>query len=131
MANRRERDHALLRRVSMKALNFYSSVYHGFLVSRDKTCTIRLGDKTHKYHDGDVVLVTYGDRFKPRKKLFTAMIDQVRVKKIKELTPDDLRGENPEMASPADAVEFLRQIYSVPIDLESAVTVVHFSEITE
>lgn len=115
----------------MKAMNFYSSVYHGFLVSRDKSCTIRLGDKTDKYHDGDVVLVTYGDRFKPRKKVFTAVLDQVKVKKISELTLEDLQGENPEMKSPADAVEFLSNIYKSPITLDSTVTVVHFSEIVE
>ncbi|HYF95060.1 MAG TPA: RNA-binding protein [Symbiobacteriaceae bacterium] len=115
----------------MRALNFYSSVYHGFLVSRDKTCTIRLGDKTYKYQDGDVVLVTYGDKFKPRKKVFTAMIDQVRVKKIRDLTLEDLQGENPEMQTPQDAVEFLDQIYKSPITLDSVVTVVHFSEIVE
>jgi hypothetical protein len=116
---------------SMRALNFYSSVYHGFLVSRDKTCTIRLGDKTYKYQDGDVVLVTYGDKFKPRKKVFTAVIDQVKVKQIRELTLEDLQGENPEMQSPQDAVDFLSQIYKSPITLDSMVTVVHFSEIVE
>lgn len=115
----------------MKALNFYSSVYHAFLVSRDKTCTIRLGDKTYKYQDGDVVLVTYGDKFKQRRKVFTAVLDQVRVKRIGDLTAEDLQGENPEMKSPADAVEFLSQIYKSPITMDSVVTVVHFSEIIE
>jgi len=115
----------------MKALNFYSSVYHGFLVNRDKTCTIRLGDKTHKYQDGEVVLVTYGDRFKQRKKVFTAVIDQVKVKTIAELTAEDLQGENPEMKTPLDAVDFLNQIYKSQITLDSTVTVVHFSEIVE
>jgi hypothetical protein len=115
----------------MKALNFYSSVYHGFLVSRDKTCTIRVGDKRSKYQDGDVVLVTYGDRFKPRKKVFAAVIDQVMVKPLSELTLEDLQGENPEMKTPEDAVEFLAQIYKVMVTLESTVTVVHFSEIIE
>lgn len=115
----------------MKALNFYSSVYHGFLVNRDKSCTIRLGDKTYKYQDGDVVLVTYGDRFKPRKKVFTAVIDQVKVKPISELTLEDLQGENPEMKSPTDAVEFLGQIYKSAVTPESVVTVVHFSEVVE
>lgn len=115
----------------MRALNFYSSVYHGFLVSRDKTCTIRLGDKTYKYQDGDVVMVTYGDKFKQRKKVFTAMIDQVRVKKIRDLTTEDLQGENPEMQTPQDAVDFLNQIYKSEITLDSVVTVVHFSEIVE
>ncbi len=115
----------------MKALNFYSSVYHGFLVSRDKSCTIRLGDKTAKYGDGDVVLVTYGDRFKPRKKVFTAVLDQVKVKKIRDLSEEDLQGENPEMKTPEDVVEFLSQIYKSPITIDSTVTVVHFSEIME
>ncbi len=115
----------------MKALNFYSSVYHGFLVNRDKTCTIRLGDKTYKYQDGDVVLVTYGDKFKQRKKVFTAVIDQVKVKKISDLTQEDLQGENPEMQSPQDAVDFLNQVYKSTITLDSVVTVVHFSEIVE
>lgn len=115
----------------MKALNFYSSVYHGFLVSRDKTCTIRLGDKRDKYQLGDVVLVTYGDRFKKRKKVFTALIDRVTVKTIGELTVDELQGENPEMKTPQDAVEFLQQIYDQPISLDTQVSVVHFSEIAE
>jgi len=115
----------------VRALNFYSSVYHGFLVSRDKSCTIRMGDKTGKYQDGDVVLVTYGDRFQKRKKVFTAVLDKVEVKKIKDLTVQDLQGENPEMRTPQDAIEFLRQIYSSPIALESLVTVVWFSEVAE
>jgi hypothetical protein len=115
----------------MKALNFYSSVYHGFLVNRNKSCTIRLGDKTAKYEDGDVVLVTYGDKFRQRKKVYTAVIDQVVVKPLSELTQEDLQGENPEMKSPQDAVEFLGQIYKSPITLDSVVTVVHFSEVVE
>lgn len=115
----------------MRALNFYSSVYHGFLVSRDKTCTIRLGDKTAKYQDGEVVLVTYGDRFQKRKKVFTALIDKVEVKKIKDLTIEDLQGENPEMQTPQDAIEFLRQIYSSAIGMTNTVSVVWFSEIAE
>ncbi len=113
----------------MKALNFYSSVYHGFLVSRDKTCTIRLGDKRYKYDDGDVVLVTYGDRYKRRKKVFTAIIDKVVVKPIRDLTAEELEGENPEMRTAQDAVDFLQQIYSAPISMDSDVTVVFFSEI--
>lgn len=116
----------------MKALNFYSSVYHGFLVSRDKTCTIRLGDKRAKYGDGDVVLVTYGDRYKKRKKVFTAVIDRVTVKTIQELTLEELQGENPEMRTAHDAVEFLTQIYeNQAIALDTMVTVVHFSEISD
>lgn len=116
----------------MKALNFYSSVYHGFLVSRDKTCTIRVGDKRDKYREGDVVLVTYGDRYKKRKKVFTAVIDRVTVKPIRDLTLEEIQSENPEMRTPQDVVDFLRQIYqNTPIDLDTVVSLVRFSEIAD
>lgn len=115
----------------LKALNFYSSVYHGFLVSRDKSCTIRLGDKRYKYEDGDVVLVTYGDRYKRRKKVFTAIVDKVVVKEVRELTLEELQGENPEMRTPQDCIDFLHQVYSVPITMDSQITIVFFSEIAD
>ncbi|MGE5591872.1 MAG: RNA-binding protein [Bacillota bacterium] len=115
----------------MKALNFYSTVYHGFLVCRDKTCTIRLGDKTGKYSEGDVALVTYGERFRKRKKVFTAVIDRVTVKTIGELTDRELQGESPDMHTPQDALDFLSRIYDRQLHLDDTVTVVHFSEITD
>lgn len=115
----------------MKALNFYSTVYHGFLVSRDKTCTIRLGDKTGKYSEGDVVLVTYGERYKKRKKVFTAVLDRVTVKTIGELTQRELQGESLDMHTAEDALEFLSRVYGHQLNLDDTVTVVHFSEITE
>lgn len=115
----------------MHALNFYSSVYHGRLVCRKKNCTIRLGDKRSKYGEGDVVLVTYGDRFCKRKKVFTAVIDRVAVKKVRELDADDLRGENPDMGTPQEAAELLSRIYQRPVGLDDQVSVVYFSEVTE
>jgi len=114
----------------MRALNFYSAVYHGILVCRDKKCTIRLGDKTGKYAEGDLVWVTYGDRYKKRRKVFTAVIDRVDVKKIEDLTERDLKGENPEMSTPQDAVELLKRIYNREVTPEDIVTVIHFSEVT-
>lgn len=115
----------------MKALNFYSSAYHGILVCRDKSCTIRLGDKTGKYAEGDLVWVTFGDRFKKRKKVFTAVIDRVTVKKISQLSREDLQGENPDMKTPQDAVDFLTGIYERPLTLDDTVTVIYFSEVTD
>ena len=115
----------------MKALNFYSSVYHGFLVCRDKRCTIRLGDKRGKYQEGEVVLVSYGDRYKKRRKVFTAVLDRVTVKRISELTEDEWRGEDPNLRSQQDVLELLRRIYERPVDLDEVVSVIHFSEITD
>ena len=115
----------------MKALNFYSSTYHGILVLRRKNCTIRRGDKTSKYQEGDLVWVTYGDRFRTRRKVFAAVIDRVEVKKLAELTTDDLRGEDPDMKSVAEAAAFLTRVYGRPVGPEEKVSVIYFSEVSE
>ncbi len=115
----------------MRALNFYSSNYHSQLVCRRKTCTIRLGDKTHKYAEGDIVWVTVGKRFSQKKKIYTAAIDRVLVKPICQLTAEDLAGENPDLANVDDLLVFLRSIYDKPLTLNDTVTVVYFSEIIE
>ncbi len=114
----------------MRALNFYSSVYHGNLVTREKRCTIRLGDKTAKYQRGDLVWVTYGDRFQPRKRLYTAVLDKVDVKRVRELTPEDIGGENKDMKTSEDVLAFLRRIYDREVTPDDTVTVVYFSEVT-
>ena len=54
----------------MRALNFYSSQHHEQLLTRRKKCTIRLGDKTGKYSEGDIVWITSGRRYKQKEKIF-------------------------------------------------------------
>lgn len=116
---------------AVRCLNFYSAIYHGNLLAREKTCTIRLGDKRDKYGEGDLVWVTYGDRFTPRRKLFAAVLDRVDVKPLAELTAADLEGENPDMKTTAGAVAFLSKIYRREISPAETVTVIYFSEVTE
>jgi hypothetical protein len=115
----------------MRALNFYSSNYHSQLVCRRKTCTIRLGDKTHKYSEGDIVWVTVGKRFAQKKKIYTAVIDRVLFKPIAQLTIDDLQGENPDITCVDDLVNFLQSVYSKTLTPSDTVTVVYFSEVIE
>lgn len=115
----------------MRCLNFYTTIYHGNLLAREKSCTIRLGDKRGKYGEGDLVWVTYGERFTPRRKLFAAVLDRVDVKPLAELTTADLEGENPDMKTPADAVAFLAKIYRRAVAPTDGVTVIYFSEVTE
>jgi len=115
----------------LRALNFYSSVYHVNILAGEKHCTIRLGDKTSKYAVGDLVWVTHGDRFRPRKKLCTAVLDKVTVKTVSELTPEDLQGENPDMKTIDDAMDFLKEIYMREISPDELVTVIYFSEVVE
>jgi hypothetical protein len=112
-------------------LNFYSAVFVDQLKRGRKTATIRLGDKSNKYERGQVVWVTVGFRHSPRQKIFSAVIDEVEVKKVSELTRRDIEHDNPEFRRVEEEINFLAQIYSRPIDPEDVVTVIRFSQIVE
>jgi hypothetical protein len=115
----------------MWALNFYSDLYADMLRRGRKTATIRLGDKSDKYQSGEVVLVTVGRRFGPRQKVFLAIIDQVDVKKIGDLSNIEVEKENPEFRSPEDVMTLLSRIYDKLVTPMDLVTVVQFSPIWE
>lgn len=112
-------------------LNFYSAVFVDQLKRGRKTATIRLGDKSRKYKRGQVVWVTVGFRHQPREKIFSAVIDDVEVKKVSELSPRDIEHDNPEFRRLEDTVEFLGKIYGRPISMEDTVTVIRFSQVVE
>jgi hypothetical protein len=112
-------------------LNFYSPVFVDQLRSGRKTATIRLGDKSRKYKRGQVVWVTIGYRHQPREKIFAAVIDDVEVKKVSELSPRDVEHDNPEFRRRDETVDFLEKIYTRPIGEEDTVTVIRFSQIVE
>lgn len=115
----------------MFALNFYSDLYGDILRNLRKTATIRMGDKTDKYKSGMVVWVTVGPRFARRQKLYTAILDRVEVKQIKDLTPRDIERENPEFRDQDDVIEMLSRIYGDFVTPEHAVTVIYFSRIDD
>ena len=115
----------------MQVLNFYSTVFADQMKRGRKTATIRLGDKRHKYRKNQVVLVTVGYQYSPREKLFHAVIDNVEVKRVKELSPRDIEHDNPEFRRLDEMVHFLEQIYGRKIEMEDAVTVVRFSQISD
>ena len=112
-------------------LNFYSAVFVDQLKRGRKTATIRLGDKSDKYERGQVVWVTVGFRHSPREKIFSAVIDDVEVKKVSELSPRDIEHDNPEFRRLEEEVNFLEQIYSRPVSADDKVTVIRFSQIVE
>lgn len=115
----------------MYAINFYSDLYLDYLRTNRKSLTIRLGDKSEKYQDGEIVWITVGQRFGRRQKLFTAIIDRVDVKTISELSPREVERENPEFRSGRDVAALLTRIYGEPVTTEHLVTVVHFSPVDE
>ena len=110
-------------------LNFYSPVFVDQLKRGRKTATIRLGDKTRKYDRGQVVWITVGYRHGPREKIFAAVIDDVEVKKVSELSPRDIEHDNPEFRRHEEMIHFLEQIYGKKVTMEDIVTVVRFSQI--
>ena len=115
----------------MQVLNFYSTIFADQLKRGRKTATIRLGDKSHKYQKNQAILVTIGYQHSPREKIFDAVIDQVEVKRVKELTPRDIEHDNPEFRRHDEMIHFLEQIYGRDVTLEDTVTVVRFSQIVE
>jgi hypothetical protein len=116
---------------ALYVLNFYSPVFVDQLRSGRKTATIRLGDKSRKYKRGQVVWITVGYRHQPREKIFSAVIDDVEVKKVSEISPRDVEHDNPEFRRREETVDFLATIYTRPISDEDTVTVIRFSQIVE
>ena len=111
------------------SLNFYSAVFIDQLKRGRKTATIRLGDKSRKYQRGHVVWITVGQQHSPREKIFAAVIDDVEVKKVSDLSPRDIEHDNPEFRRPEETMQFLEQIYGRSISEEDVVTVIRFSQI--
>ena len=115
----------------MQVLNFYSQIFADQLKRGRKTATIRLGDKSRKYKRGQVVWITVGFRHQPREKIFSAVIDDVEVKKVEDLSPRDIEHDNPEFRRLDEEVHFLEQIYGRSISHDDTVTVVRFSQVFE
>lgn len=113
----------------MYVLNFYSPLFADQLRNGRKQATIRLGDKSHKYKKGHVVLVTLGVENAARERIFEAVVDSVDVKKVFDLTAREIEMDNPEFRLLEDEIRFLAQIYNRDISTEDLVTVVRFSEI--
>ena len=113
------------------ALNFYSPVVADQLRSHRKTATIRLGDKSRKYHKGMIVTVLAGARFGPRERIFDAVIDKVEVKALSALSPREIEHDNPEIRRPEEMAHFLAQLYNREVSETDTVTVIRFSAIRE
>ena len=116
---------------ALYVLNFYSPFFVDQLKRGRKTATIRLGDKTRKYDRGQVVWVTVGNRNGPREKIFAAVIDDVEVKRVRDLSPRDIEHDNPELRRREESVSFLEKIYGRKIGDDDLVTVIRFSQIVE
>jgi hypothetical protein len=59
------------------------------------------------------------------------VIDNVEVMKLGELSPRDIKHDNPEFRRREELINFLEQIYGRSVSSEDTVTVVRFSQILE
>src|SRR6202050_5844711 len=107
----------------VRVLNFYSSVFADQLRRGRKTATIRLGDKSHKYSKNECVLVTIGYQHSPRERIFNAVIDQVEVKRVRDLSPREIEHDNPEFRRVDEMVHFLESIYGRKVRRDDKFTV--------
>jgi hypothetical protein len=115
----------------VQVLNFYSTIFADELKRGRKTATIRLGDKSGKYRKNTLVLVTIGYQHSPRERIFEAVIDTVEVIKLADLSPRDIKHDNPEFRRHEELISFLEQIYGRSVSPEEVVTVVRFSQIRD
>src|SRR2546429_2606379 len=95
----------------VQVLNFYSTIFADELKRGRKTATIRLGNKSGKYRKNQAVLVTIGYQHSPRERIFEAVIDQVDVMKVADLSPRDIKHDNPEFRRHEELINFLEHIY--------------------
>ena len=117
--------------VTMMALNFQAPKHKKMLMERTKNCTVRLGDVSAQFPENSIVWVTTGKKGEPKHKLYTAFIDNVRVKTMGTLTSADLGHQNPEINSVEELVADFEKIYKRRVTKEDTVTVIYFSEVHE
>jgi len=115
----------------MFALNFQSPNHEKLLISRVKNCTIRLGDIRDSYPESSIVDITFGKRFSPKRKLYSAIVDKVCIKKFSQLNTGDLDHQNPEIKTVEELITFFEKIYERSITPNDIVTVIYFSEIID
>ena len=126
-----EREQRPIACAPVQVLNFYSTIFADELKRGRKTATIRLGDKSAKYRKNQAVLVTIGYQHSPRERIFEAVIDQVEVMRVADLSPRDIKHDNPEFRRHEELINFLEQIYGRTVAMDDIVTVVRFSQILD
>jgi hypothetical protein len=76
-----------------------------------------------------IVSVLCGPRYSPRRHVFDAVIDKVEVKALRDLSPNEIEHDNPEIRDADGLARFLGQLYNRDVSGEDTVTVIRFSSI--
>ena len=106
-----------------KKLNFYP-YYARLLSSRRKTTTIRLGNQTGRFSNGDVVRITVGWNVESNSEIAKARITHIETKRVIEINRDDLEGESPDCRNKGAIIYVLSAIYRRIVSDNDTVTIV-------
>lgn len=109
----------------MEILNFHQS-YEKEIINKTKYTTIRLGEKTDRYQDGQQVMVAVVKHDFRQDKIGEAIIEKCYCKQIKDLTAEDLDGESEDVNSKEKLKLALNKLHGVPVGNNSLVTVIKF-----
>lgn len=115
----------------MKSINFSPEIYQATTNKNRKSGTIQLGDQARHYEKDELVWITTGNLYSGKRKLFTAFIDRIYVKKAGDLTRHDLAIENLIAETQYDAPLLLSILHKVPVNQDDLVTVIQFSEVLD
>lgn len=114
----------------MQAINFTLPESYNSLQKRNTVCTIRYGDKTDRYRDGQVIDITFGGSYIKKVKMYTAYIDQVLVKPVALLTGRELKGENHQLKTGDEFLDWYCGAFKKTMNHSDLVTVIYFTEIS-
>jgi len=109
----------------MEILNFHHS-YEKEIINKTKNTTIRLGEKTDKYKDGQQVMITVIKHDFRQDKIGEAIIEKCYTKQIKDLLQEDVEGESDDVNSKEKLKLALNKLHGLPIGNNTVVTVIKF-----
>jgi len=108
----------------MVRLNF-KKCYEKFINNGEKRTTVRVGDKTKRFHRGQMVDLTVGSRYKPRI-LFTTHISHVEALPFCNILDEDLKEESPDCRTVDGLWCTMFHINKVLLEPNDVVTIIHW-----
>lgn len=99
--------------------------YEKVIREKMKCTSLRLGDQLRKYNTGAQLRITIGWSENDNNPLIArGKITSVKLKKIKEITKEDLEGESPDCRHKEQIIYVLSAIYRKVVSEEDCVTIV-------
>jgi hypothetical protein len=113
-------------RVPTNAVLAFKQHFGTALTSGEKTVTIRLGDRSGYYRKDQIVSVLLESAEGEARQLGDAIIEQVDVCTIGDVSPREIEREGLGLRTSQDLLGLLASVYSRPLTVDTLVTLVGF-----